>query len=159
MWYTGTIDILSHSDILSKYWKVLQDFIIDIMKDSLYQLTIDVLESPCMISPFYITVGVSFIIVLHLWYGGMRVVYHDVHVFVLQEVADTMIKQTSLGHLKCWTLWAVDEKLISILAVVGHKVIFLDQAKGQDVSYSLGVIPERIGISEEVTYFVGVCHS
>ena len=70
-----------------------------------------------------------------------------------------MVKQTSLGHLKCWTLWAVDEKLISILAVVGHKVIFLDQAKGQDVSYSLGVILERIGISEEVTYFVGVCHS
>ena len=38
-------------------------------------------------------------------------------------------------------------------------MIFLDQAKGQDVSYSLGVIPYMIGISGEVTNFVGVCHS
>ena len=159
VWYAGPIDILRHSDNLLQDCKVLQDFIIDCMKDSLYWLTSDILGFPFTISPFYATGGVSFILVLQLWYGGMRVVYHDVQVFVLQEVADTMIKQTSLGHLKCWPLWAVDEKLISILAVVGHKVIFLDQAKGQDVSYSLGVILERIGISEEVTYFVGVCHS
>ena len=70
-----------------------------------------------------------------------------------------MVKHTSLGHLKCWPLWAVDDKLISILAVVGHRVIFLEQAKGQDVSYSLGVIPYMIRISGEVTNFVGVCHS
>ena len=70
-----------------------------------------------------------------------------------------MVKQASLGHLKCWMMWAVDEKLISILDVLGHKVIFLDQAEVQDVSYYLGVIPERIGISGEVTNFVGVCHS
>ena len=70
-----------------------------------------------------------------------------------------MVKQTSLGHLKCWPLWAVDEKIISISAVVGHRVIFLDQAKGQDVSYSLGVIPYRIRISGEVTNCFGVCHS
>ena len=70
-----------------------------------------------------------------------------------------MVKQTSLGHLKCWPLWAVDEKLISISAVVGHMVIFLDQDKEQDVRYSLGVIPYRIRISREVTNFVGVCHS
>ena len=57
-----------------------------------------------------------------------------------------MVKQTSLGHLKCWPMWAVDDKLISILDVVGHKVIFLDQAEGQDVSYSVGIIPDRIGI-------------
>ena len=50
-----------------------------------------------------------------------------------------MIKQTSLGHIKCWRLWAVDEKLISISDVISHRVIFLDQAKGQDVCYSLGV--------------------
>ena len=70
-----------------------------------------------------------------------------------------MVRQTSLGHIKCWPLWAVDDKLISILAVVGHRVIFLDQAKGQDVCYSLGVIPHRIRISREITNLVGVCHS
>ena len=69
-----------------------------------------------------------------------------------------MVKQTSLGHLKCWPLWAMDDKLVSISAVVGHRVIFLDQAKEQDVCYSLGVIPYRIRISREVTNFVGVCH-
>ena len=53
----------------------------------------------------------------------------------------------------------MDEKLVSILAVVGHRVIFLDQAKGHDVSYSLEFIPERIKISGEVTNFVGMCHS
>ena len=70
-----------------------------------------------------------------------------------------MVKQTSLGHLKCWPLWAVDDKLISISAVVGHRVIFLDQAKGQDVRYSLGFIPYSIRISQEITNLVGVCHS
>ena len=70
-----------------------------------------------------------------------------------------MVKKTSLGHIKCWPLWNLDDKLISILAVVGHKVIFLYQSEGQDVSYSLGVIPYRIGISREVTNLVGVCHS
>ena len=53
----------------------------------------------------------------------------------------------------------MDDKLISISAVVGHKVIFLDQANGQDVIYSLGVITYRIRISGEVTNFVGVYHS
>ena len=70
-----------------------------------------------------------------------------------------MVEQTSLGHLKCWPFWAVDDKLISILDVVGYKVVFLDQAEGQGVSYSLGVIPYRIGISGEVANFFGVCHS
>ena len=60
-----------------------------------------------------------------------------------------MVKHTSLGHLKCWLLWAVDDKLIPILSVVGHRVIFLDQAKGQ----------ERIIISWYITNLVGVCHS
>ena len=70
-----------------------------------------------------------------------------------------MIKNTSLGHLECWPLWAVNENLISILAVIGHRVIFLDQTKGQDVFYSLGVIPHRIRISLEITNLVDVCHS
>ena len=51
------------------------------------------------------------------------------------------------------------DRIISILAVVGHKTILLDQAEGQDDRYYLGVIPGRIGISREVTNFVGVCHS
>ena len=70
-----------------------------------------------------------------------------------------MIEKTSLGHLECWPLWDVNEKLISISAVIGHRVIFLDQAKGQDICYCLGVIPYRIRISREITNFVGVCHS
>ena len=70
-------------------------------------------------------------------------------VLVLKEVPYIMVKQTSIGHLKCWLLWAVDDKLISISDVVGHRVIFLDQAKGQDVCYSIGVIPHRIIISRE----------
>ena len=69
-----------------------------------------------------------------------------------------MVKQTSLSHLKCWPLWAVDDKLIPILDVVGHRVIFLDQAEGKDVIHSLGVITYNIGIYGEVTNFVGVCH-
>ena len=70
-----------------------------------------------------------------------------------------MVKQTSLGRLKYWPLWTVDEKLIYVLAVVSHRVIFLTQAKGQDVRYSLGVIPYRIEISGEVTTCFGVCYS
>ena len=50
----------------------------------------------------------------------------------------------------------MDEKLIAISAVVGHRVIFLDQSKGQDIRYSLGVIPYRIKISQEITNFL-VC--
>ena len=67
-----------------------------------------------------------------------------------------MVKHTRLGHIKCWPLLAVDDKLISILVVIGQRVIFLDQAKGQDVCYSLGVIPHRIRISREITNLVGV---
>ena len=70
-----------------------------------------------------------------------------------------MIEKNSLGHHACWPLWAVNEKIISISDVIGHRVIFLDQAKGQDVRYYLGVIPHRIRISWEITNLVGVCHS
>ena len=70
-----------------------------------------------------------------------------------------MVKQTILGHLKGCTLWDVDNKLISNSAVLGHRVIFLDHAKGHYVSYPLGVIPYRIRLYEEFTNFVGVCHS
>ena len=70
-----------------------------------------------------------------------------------------MVKQNILGHLKYWPLWAVDETLISISDVIGHRVIFLEQAKGQDVCYSLGVIPHMIRISREITNIFGVCHS
>ena len=52
-----------------------------------------------------------------------------------------MVKQTSLDHLKFWQLWAVGDKLISNSVVVGHRVVFLDQAKVRDVCYSLWFIP------------------
>ena len=67
-----------------------------------------------------------------------------------------MVKQASLSHLKLWPLWVVNDKLISISAVVGHRVVFLDQAKVQDVRYSLEVIPYRIRISGEVANFFGL---
>ena len=70
-----------------------------------------------------------------------------------------MIKYISLGHLKCWPLWDVDEKLIYLSAVIGHRVIFMDQDEGKDVRYYLGVIPHRIRIARENTNIVGVCHS
>ena len=70
-----------------------------------------------------------------------------------------MVKHTRLGYLKCWPLCYVDEKLISILDVLGHKVILLDQAKRQYVRYSLEVIPDRIRIAGEVANYFGMCHS
>ena len=105
------------------------------------------LELPCAISSFYVAGGVSFLLLLHLWYGGTLVVYHDVRIFFLAEVLNTMIEQTTLGNLECWPLCDVDDKLISILDFVGHHMILLDQAKVQDVWYSLWVIPYRIRIS------------
>ena len=70
-----------------------------------------------------------------------------------------MVKQIILGHLKCWLMWAVYEELIYKSAVVGHRVISLDQAKGQDVRYSLGVISYRIRIYREITNLVSFCQS
>ena len=69
VWYARPIYALSHSDILSQDWKVLQDVIINCMEDSLYRLTSDVLESTCTISTFYIAGGVYFLLVMQLWYG------------------------------------------------------------------------------------------
>ena len=83
MWYARPIDILSHSEILSQDCKLLQDVIINCMEDSLYWLTSYVVESPCTISTFYIAGGVSFLLVLHLWYWGMGVVNQNVRVLVL----------------------------------------------------------------------------
>ena len=117
------------------------------------------LESTFTISPFNVEGGVSFILVLNLWYGGMRVVHHDVSVFVIQEVNHITLKQTILGNLKCWHLWSADDKILSILAVVGQNLIFMDQAEGQYIRYYIGVIPDGIGISGEVANFVGVYHS
>ena len=62
-----------------------------------------------------------------------------------------MIEQTSIDHLECCPLWDLYERLISILNVVGHQMILLNQAQGQGVVYYLGVIPDKIGISREVT--------
>ena len=83
MWYTGPIDILIHSDILFQDWKVLQDYIIYCMKYSPYLFTSDVLESPYAIIHFYVAVCLSSLLVFNLWYDGMRVIHHDVRVFVI----------------------------------------------------------------------------
>ena len=89
--------------------------------------------------PIFGVGGVYFLIFLRLWYGGMQVVHHDVCIFVLQEVPHVMVKQTRLGHLKCWTLWDVDEKTISILAVVGHKVIEWTRPRDRMLDIPLGL--------------------
>ena len=34
-----------------------------------------------------------------------------------------MIEETDLGHLGCWWMWDVDEKLLSISTVVCHQVV------------------------------------
>ena len=70
-----------------------------------------------------------------------------------------MVKQIILGHLKCWLIWDVYEELIYKSAVVGHRVISLDQDKGQDVRYSHGVISYRIRIYREITNPVSFCQS
>ena len=41
--HTGSIDVLSHTGILSQYWEVMQDFIINCVQDSLFWLSGDVL--------------------------------------------------------------------------------------------------------------------
>ena len=50
-----------------------------------------------------------------------------------------MVKQTSLGHLKCWLMWAVDVKLISILAFIGHRVIFWTMPSDRMLYITLGL--------------------
>ena len=50
-----------------------------------------------------------------------------------------MVKQTSLGNIKCWPLWDVDAKLISILAVVGHRVIFWTSPRDRMLAIPLGL--------------------
>ena len=56
-------------------------------------------------------------------------------------------------------LWDVENKLISVFAVVGHQMILLYQAEQNYVGYSLGVISYRVGISGEITIFVCACYS
>ena len=82
MWHTGSIDVLSHPDIVSQNWEVLQDVIINCMCDSLYWLSSDVLELPCLIIPLYISGSVLFLLFLHLCYGGALIIYHDVRIFI-----------------------------------------------------------------------------
>ena len=83
MWYARPIDILSHSVILLQDWKVLHDVIINCMEDSLYLLISDVLELSSTTSLLYIAGGVSFLIVLNLWYWGIGVVNQYVRILVL----------------------------------------------------------------------------
>ena len=50
-----------------------------------------------------------------------------------------MVKNTSLGHLKCWPLWAVDDKLVSILDVVCHRMIFWTRLRDRMLAIPLGL--------------------
>ena len=69
----------------------------------------------------------------------MQVIHHDLYVFVLDEVPYIMVKKTSLGNLKCWPLWDVDDNLISFLAVVGHKVIFWTRPRYRMLTIPFGL--------------------
>ena len=50
-----------------------------------------------------------------------------------------MIENTSLSHLEFWPLWAVNDKLISISAVVGHRVIFWTSPRDRMFAIHLGL--------------------
>ena len=43
VWYSGSIDILGHPNILLRDWRVMQDVIINCIKDSLYRFISGVL--------------------------------------------------------------------------------------------------------------------
>ena len=61
-----------------------------------------------------------FLILLHMWYGGAQIIHQDVHIlFICEKVPHVLVEETSLFRLKCWSLWATNEKLIPILNVVG----------------------------------------
>ena len=58
------------------------------------------LELPFVILPLYITVSVMFLLTLQLWYGGERIIYHDVRVlFIFENVPTVVVKDTRLGNL------------------------------------------------------------
>ena len=52
-----------------------------------------------------------------------------------------------------WMLVAVgyERKIIPILTVISHYIVFMHQSEWKDVGYPLWVIPERIWVSMEVT--------
>ena len=78
------------------------------------------LELPYIIIPLYTTGSVLIRIFLHLWYGGAWIIYHDVCILIFEKVPHTMIYETILGNLECWTLWDLNNKFIIILTVVGQ---------------------------------------
>ena len=91
------------------------------MQYLIYWLDGDVRELPCAISPLYITGGVLFLIFLNLWYVGALIIHHDVHILLIfEKVPHVVVEDTSLGHLECWPLWDMDDKLIPVLTVVIH---------------------------------------
>ena len=51
----------------------------------------------------------------------------------------------------------MDNKIISVLHVVGHQMILMDQSNGLDVSYYCDFIPDRIGRYGEVANYFCVC--
>ena len=53
---------------------------------------------------------------------------HDVHVIcVFENVPHIMVEETSLGHIKCWSLWYMNEKFIPTLNIISHYIVFLHQ--------------------------------
>ena len=59
----------------------------------------------------YITDGVLFLLYLQLWIGRALLVHHDVCIlFVFENVSHIMVENTSFGHFKCRSLWAMIEK-------------------------------------------------
>ena len=54
-------------------------------------------------------------IFLHFWDGIVWIIHHDaLIIFVFEKVTRIVVKDTSLGHLKCWSVWAMSGKFIPI---------------------------------------------
>ena len=62
-----------------------------------------------------------FLILFDLCNMIVLIVYHDVCILLLiEEVPHVMLEETILGHIECWSLWSMENKLISISTVICH---------------------------------------
>ena len=90
----------------------------------------DVIELPCVISPIYIDGVVLFLILLHVWYGGYGTINHDLRILLIfEKVPHVVLEETSLVHLEYFLLWDMNDKLVLILDVVSHYIVFMRQFK------------------------------
>ena len=63
------------------------------------------LELLCAIIPIYITGSVSFLLLLHLWYGGELAILHDVQFLIFENLPHVVVEEISLVNIECWLVW------------------------------------------------------